>query len=67
MNNTRDATPPSETVATSTNPVVGCPHIWQETADSQSSSETHTEVKCVKCGMVGERTITTGEVFFPAT
>jgi hypothetical protein len=67
MNNTRDATPPSGAVATGTNPVVGCPHIWQETVDSQFSNLTHVEVKCVRCGMVGERTVATGEVFFPAT
>lgn len=47
--------------------VVGCSHDWKEPVDSQFSNETHTEVKCTKCGMVGEKTIATGEVFFPAT
>ncbi len=46
---------------------VGCSHDWKEPVDSQFSNETHTEVKCTKCGMVGEKTIATGEVFFPAT
>jgi hypothetical protein len=67
MNNTRDAIPPSGAAATSTNPVAGCSHIWQETVDSQFSSETRVDVRCVKCGMAGERTVATGEVFFPAT
>ena len=43
-----------------------CPHDWKET-DSQFSNEKYTEVKCVLCGMVGEKEIATGKVFFPAT
>ena len=47
--------------------VVVCSHDWHEPVDSQFSNEFHTEVKCSKCGMVGEKTILTGEVFYPAT
>lgn len=47
--------------------IVGCSHVWQEVTDSQFSNETHTEVRCVKCGMAGEKTIASGQVFFPAT
>lgn len=54
-------------VATSLKPVVGCSHDWREPVDTQFCNETHTEVKCTKCGMVGEKTLATGEVFFPAT
>lgn len=44
-----------------------CTHDWREPVDTQFSSEMHTEVKCTKCGIVGEKTTETGEVFFPAT
>lgn len=46
---------------------VGCSHDWREPIDTQFCNELYTEVKCTKCGMVGEKTIATGEVFFPAT
>jgi len=49
------------------NPDVGCAHDWHEPVDSQFCNEKYTEVKCTKCGMVGEKTIATGEVDFPAT
>ena len=47
--------------------IVGCSHDWREPVDTQFCNEKYTEVKCTKCGMVGEKTIATGEVFFPAT
>ena len=50
-----------------THPVVSCSHDWKEPVDTQFCNEKYTEVKCTKCGMVGEKTIATGEVFFPAT
>jgi hypothetical protein len=49
------------------NSVVGCSHDWREPIDTQFCNEKYAEVKCTKCGMVGEKTIATGEVFFPAT
>ncbi len=45
----------------------GCVHDWRESVDSQFSNETHTQVKCTKCGIIGEMTTATREVFFPAT
>ncbi len=54
-------------VADTVTPIVGCSHDWREPIDTQFCNEKYTEVKCTKCGMVGEKTIATGEVFFPAT
>ena len=54
-------------VADTVRPIVGCSHNWEESVDSQFSNETSADVKCTKCGMIGEKTIATGEVFFPAT
>lgn len=45
-----------------------CPeHEWVDAAESQFDNEWHEGVKCSKCGVPGERTIETGEVFWPAT
>jgi hypothetical protein len=41
-------------------------HEWEE-IESQYSSEERVDVRCIKCGMRGEKTIKTGEVFYPAT
>ena len=47
--------------------IANATHDWREPVDTQFCNEKYTEVKCTKCGMVGEKTIATGEVFFPAT
>ena len=44
-----------------------CKHEWMALSDSQFSNELVEDVKCAKCGCPGERTIKTGEVFWPAT
>jgi hypothetical protein len=44
-----------------------CAHEWRELVDSMYSNERQVEVKCNVCGCPGERTIATGEVFWPAT
>ncbi len=54
-------------IADTAKPIVGCTHDWRESIDTQFCNEHCTEVKCTKCGMYGEKTIATGEVFFPAT
>jgi site-specific DNA-cytosine methylase len=41
-------------------------HDWEE-VDSQFSNESFTDVRCTKCGEVGERNEKTGGVFWPAT
>jgi len=43
-----------------------CEHEWQE-LESMFSNENHTDVRCTKCGMPGERDETDGSVFWPAT
>jgi hypothetical protein len=44
-----------------------CEHEWEPVIDSQFSNETHTDVRCKKCGCPGERDEKTGEVYWPAT
>lgn len=43
-----------------------CDHKWKE-FDSQFTSETETDVTCLKCGIAGSRDNGSGEVFYPAT
>lgn len=44
-----------------------CPgHEWDE-VESMHSNEWHTQVRCRKCCMTGERDEASGEVFWPAT
>ena len=48
-----------------------CKHEWVEMpGDSmlgEMSEPQREEVECKKCGMLGERTVETGEVYWPAT
>ena len=44
-----------------------CDHEWVAVSDSQFSNEGSEDVKCSKCRCPGERSILTGEVFWPAT
>ena len=44
-----------------------CKHDWRALVDSMYSSEHQEDVKCSVCGCPGDRTIATGEVFWPAT
>ena len=43
-----------------------CEHAWEE-IESQFTRESFTNVRCKKCGEVGERNEQTGGVFWPAT
>ena len=43
-----------------------CNHEFVE-IESQFSNDKFVEVKCAKCGVVGEKNVATGEVFYPAT
>ena len=44
-----------------------CTHEWRALVDSMYSNEHQEEVRCAVCGCPGDRTIATGEVFWPAT
>jgi hypothetical protein len=43
-----------------------CDHDWVE-VESMFSNEYLTEVRCLKCGVSGERDESDGTVFWPAT
>ncbi len=43
-----------------------CEHLWREMIDNYSGPG-RTDMCCVKCGVPGERTDATGEVYWPAT
>jgi hypothetical protein len=42
-------------------------HEWKEPKDSQFSNETYGEVVCRLCGVHGEMTWKTGEVYWPTS
>ena len=44
-----------------------CEHAWVDVIDSQFSNELFTEVHCHRCAVVGERSTSTGDVYYPAT
>lgn len=49
--------------------ICDCEHEWRAlTRDHMEEGKPgFTQVECVKCGVPGERTDDTGEVFWPAT
>lgn len=44
-----------------------CEHEWKVSNRDWDLPIEREEVVCVKCGCPGERTVKTGEVFWPAT
>ena len=44
-----------------------CNHQWRTVADSMYSNERTEDVVCAVCDCPGERTITSGTVYWPAT
>lgn len=44
-----------------------CEHDWQERSGDYDLGGNRQEVVCVKCQCPGERDLTDGEVFWPAT
>lgn len=43
-----------------------CNHEWEE-LDSQFNNENYTDVKCIHCGVYGEKDNKTDEVYWPVT
>lgn len=44
--------------------VKGCDHVWMEPADTQLSSDARKEVRCIKCGILGMKTVKTGIIWY---
>lgn len=44
-----------------------CKHEWETDVDSMGHNEFQETVTCKKCGVPGERTLKTDEVYWPAT